>query len=98
MFRNVDSYLNDPATRDILGIDSASGNWSSHNNAVTARFEANADRVSFRAEDSIGALLERGVRALVYVGDTDWICNWVRAFCGAAWTRPLTRARSGTSA
>ena len=69
MFRNVESYLNEPTTRDILGIDSASGNWSSHNNAVTARFEANADRVSFRAEDSIGALLERGVRARGEPGD-----------------------------
>lgn len=25
----------------------------------------------------IAALLERGVRVLIYVGTYDWICNWV---------------------
>lgn len=25
----------------------------------------------------VSALLERGVRVLVYVGEYDWICNWV---------------------
>ncbi len=44
-------------------------------------FELNArfaeDSWSFRAEHYLAALLERGIRALIYVGDTDWICNWV---------------------
>lgn len=25
----------------------------------------------------VAALLERGVRVLIYVGTYDWICNWV---------------------
>lgn len=33
----------------------------------------------FPAQLQIAALLERGVRALIYVGANDWICNWVRA-------------------
>ena len=33
---------------------------------------------SFPAHYYIAALLERGIRALVYVGATDYICNWVR--------------------
>ena len=31
----------------------------------------------FPTELYIGALLERGVRVLIYVGENDWICNWV---------------------
>lgn len=34
----------------------------------------------------VAALLERGVRALIYVGKNDWICNHVG---NEAWTRAL---------
>ena len=32
---------------------------------------------AFPAQLYIAALLERGVRVLIYVGANDWICNWV---------------------
>ncbi len=28
-------------------------------------------------KDYVAALLERGVKVLIYVGSYDWICNWV---------------------
>lgn len=34
---------------------------------------------AFPSQFYIAALLERGVKALLYVGANDWICNWVRA-------------------
>ena len=36
------------------------------------------DPYFYAAEDYLAALLERGVSALIYVGASDWICNWVR--------------------
>ena len=46
--------------------------------AVNQAFHANLDMFSFPAQHYIAALLERGIRTLVYVGATDFICNWVR--------------------
>ena len=43
---------------------------------VTTRFRISFDQI-FPTQYYIGALLERGVRALIYVGANDWICNWV---------------------
>ena len=67
----------DPATRALLGVDPAHDAFAWHNDTVQRAFERNADRYSFRAEQYIGALLERGVRVLVYVGVNDFVCNWV---------------------
>lgn len=25
----------------------------------------------------VAALLERGVKALIYAGENDWVCNWI---------------------
>ena len=46
--------------------------------SVNAAFRAHLDHWGFPAQHFLGALLERGVRALIYVGATDYICNWVR--------------------
>ena len=32
----------------------------------------------FPTQHYIAALLERGVRVLIYAGANDWVCNWVR--------------------
>lgn len=37
------------------------------------------DAHHFPTQTYVAALLERGIRALFYVGVTDWMCNWVRA-------------------
>ena len=66
--------------REALGIDPHHGNFSWVNMEINARL--NDDDKTFRAEHYLEALLQRGVKALIYVGDSDWICNWVCSiFC-----------------
>ena len=62
----------------MLGIDAAFGNFSWHSIDVLRAFDATLDEV-FPTSYYLGALLERGVRVLLYVGANDWICNWVCA-------------------
>ena len=75
----LEAYLNSPAVRQVLGIDPAFGNYSSVNMSVNAAFEAHLDAI-FPTQYYLTALLERGVRVLLYVGANDWVCNWVRGF------------------
>lgn len=79
-FRDIGDFLNNKDIQSLIGVDpyvrGPTFNWSSH--AVNQAFHANLDMFSFPAHYYIAALLERGVRTLVYVGATDYICNWVR--------------------
>lgn len=69
--------------RKNLGVDpSITGNFSSCSNDVGLAF-ALAEDGYHATYDHVAALLERGVRALIYVGTYDWICNWVG---NEAWT------------
>ena len=52
-------------------------NFTDCNMEVNKAFRDSGDRM-VPAQFYIAALLERGVRALIYVGANDWICNWVR--------------------
>ena len=76
--RNITDYLNRPDVRKKIGPDAAVEKFVIHNNDMTAAFATHDDGVH-RSVDYVAALLERGVRVLVYVGANDWICNWVRA-------------------
>ena len=42
----------------------------------------------FPAQHYISALLDRGVRVLIYVGVNDWGCNWVRRVF-TTWTQAV---------
>lgn len=61
----------------MLGVDSSiTSNFSFCSNEVGRLFYSNLDE--FRPTyHYVAALLERGVRALIYVGKHDWICNHV---------------------
>ncbi|KAI0778827.1 serine carboxypeptidase [Trametes elegans] len=90
IMRNISEYLNNPRVQSLLGVDPAASNYTWANMDVNSRFDEHADYWSFRAEYHVAALLERGVRALIYVGATDWICNWVgneRMTLGLEWSR-----------
>jgi cathepsin A (carboxypeptidase C) len=61
----------------MLGVDpSLTSNFSSCSNAVGYAFYETLDEYR-NTQYYVAALLERGVRVLIYVGTYDWICNWV---------------------
>jgi carboxypeptidase C (cathepsin A) len=76
-------YLDQPSVRHKLGVDPAiTGDYSSCSNPVGQAFSLNMDEYH-ATYPHVAALLERGVRALIYVGSYDWICNWLG---NQAWT------------
>ncbi|KAK0438471.1 serine carboxypeptidase [Armillaria borealis] len=73
----IRQYLDDPNIRTLLGVDpSLTANFTSCNSAVGSDFRAAQDSLH-PTKDYVAALLERGVKVLIYVGSYDWICNWV---------------------
>ncbi|KAI0772250.1 serine carboxypeptidase [Irpex lacteus] len=77
--KDIISFLNKPHVQAALGVNSdyfSRHNFSGWSDDVNARFNENLDSV-FPSPYYIAALLERGVRALVYAGANDWICNWI---------------------
>ncbi|KAI0673817.1 serine carboxypeptidase [Trametes maxima] len=105
ILKDIDEYLNTPHIQSLLGVDPAASNFTSINFELNGRFTEHGDPWSFPAEYYVAALLERGVRALIYVGATDWICNWVgneRMTLALEWSgqndfrdQPLTEWRVG---
>ena len=81
--RDIVDYLNKPEIQAQIGVDPGHTNFSVINFELNERFYNAGEDFIYRAEDYLAALLERGVRALVFVGATDWICNWVGSslFC-----------------
>jgi carboxypeptidase C (cathepsin A) len=74
---SVSKYLNRLDIRLKLGVDpSITGNFSSAEWDVIEAFANNMDEWR-PAQYHVAALLERGIRALVYVGKNDFICNHV---------------------
>ncbi|KAL0572049.1 hypothetical protein V5O48_009907 [Marasmius crinis-equi] len=79
LIKQMDEYLSNPKLRKDLGVDShpaIPANSSSLGWDVNAAFAASQDGLHVSTE-YVAALLERGVRALIYVGTYDWICNWI---------------------
>lgn len=77
MSREIGDYLDIPAVRDQLGVDPAiSGKFTGCSDTVSAGFMASSDG-SLATYYYVAALLERGVRVLIYVGKDDWVCNHV---------------------
>lgn len=79
LLRNIRAFLDRPDVRETIGVDDhiKSRNFSSCNWEIGLRFNEGIDRW-FPAQYQISALLERGIRTLIYVGANDWGCNWVR--------------------
>ena len=79
---NIMAYLSDSDLQERLGVDPPRrGPFNYHSTNVSSAFFATMDLWNFPAHYHIAALLERGIRVLVYVGQTDFICNWVRTAC-----------------
>jgi carboxypeptidase C (cathepsin A) len=61
----------------MLGVDPfiTSKSTPCYNN-VSSAFDATLDG-DHTSKFQVAALLEHGIRALIYAGTFDWICNWV---------------------
>ncbi|KDR70098.1 hypothetical protein GALMADRAFT_76614 [Galerina marginata CBS 339.88] len=82
--KHISSYLDRPDVRSQLGVDPilAGTNFSSCSSEVGLGFLRNMDEFH-PTQHYVAALLDRGVKALIYVGAYDWICNFVG---NEAWT------------
>ncbi|EED81068.1 hypothetical protease S10 [Postia placenta Mad-698-R] len=75
--KEIKGYLSRPDVRSTLGVDeSVPQNFSLVSWEVNSAFMASMDHV-FPNQFYIAALLERGIRALIYTGVNDFACNWV---------------------
>ncbi|KAH7926024.1 alpha/beta-hydrolase [Leucogyrophana mollusca] len=84
--KTISRYLDRPDVRAILGVDpSLPANISLASAAVGQSFGKSLDVYRVTVE-YVAALLERGIRTLIYAGEYDWICNWVG---NEAWTRSM---------
>ncbi|CAO3613987.1 unnamed protein product [Cunninghamella echinulata] len=72
----VEKYANLPHVRAALGADSQAGNYTGCSDKVGTRFSLTGDN-SKNFEPHIVKTLSEDVRVLLYVGDKDYICNWM---------------------
>ncbi|KAG9317128.1 Alpha/Beta hydrolase protein [Chiua virens] len=72
----IKEFLNRPDTRTMLGAESP-GEWDLCSSEVGRNFVSHLDKWSHHTQDYVAALLERGIRVLIYAGTYDWQCNWV---------------------
>ncbi|RDB27312.1 Carboxypeptidase Y [Hypsizygus marmoreus] len=74
----ISNYLDSPSTQTKLGVDPSlrHSNYTLCSAKVSSAFSATLD-VLQPSHLHVAALLERGIRVLIYVGTYDWICNWV---------------------
>ncbi|EMD33575.1 hypothetical protein CERSUDRAFT_159731 [Gelatoporia subvermispora B] len=75
-FKDVEAFLNRPDVQHTIGADDAVKNYSMRSDRIGIDFFLSQDKM-FPTQYYIAALLERGIRALLYVGANDWTCNWV---------------------
>jgi len=76
----ITKYLNDPDVQSNLGVNKK---WKECNNKVNAQMAADFER---NYQWTVPPMLEAGIRVLIYVGDQDYICNWLG---NEAWTKEL---------
>ncbi|KAK0193168.1 Alpha/Beta hydrolase protein [Armillaria mellea] len=79
MTKHISEYLSLPSVRSLLGVDpEVPVNFSSCNQDIINIFHASEDELHPTiTKDHVAALLERGIKVLIYAGANDWICNWV---------------------
>jgi len=80
---STETFLNLKSTRDALHVMPEVKEWVECNNVVNAGFQGDWMR-DYATE--IAPMLENNIRALIYAGDVDFICNWIG---NKAWTRAL---------
>jgi len=75
--RHITDYLSRSKIQSKLGVDpKAQGNFTLAAMDVGTTFIGNLDHVH-QTYHYVAALLERGVKILIYVGKNDWSCNHI---------------------
>ena len=82
-FSSVTTFLNSQRVLDALHISKESAKWESCNYKVNGMFASDWMK---GMEANVPPMIEGGVRALIYAGDVDFICNWMG---NKAWTLAL---------
>jgi serine carboxypeptidase-like clade 4 len=82
-FSHLDTLMADSSVRASLGV-STTDHWSECDSTVYAKL-ASSDWW-LNCEQFIPEMLNAGIRALVYSGKEDWICNW---YGGRDWVRSM---------
>ncbi|CCA73703.1 related to PRC1-carboxypeptidase y, serine-type protease [Serendipita indica DSM 11827] len=83
--KHIEAYLNRPDIRKMLGVSKKVKKYELHSILVGQDFNSHLDFMR-DTPPYVEALLERGVRVLVYVGANDWICNHIGNY---RWTAAL---------
>uniref|UniRef100_A0A7S2V6R2 Carboxypeptidase n=1 Tax=Fibrocapsa japonica TaxID=94617 RepID=A0A7S2V6R2_9STRA len=82
-FSMVAEFLNKHSVKEQLGVVEESGAWEECDNQVNADFSNDWMKTFHQL---LAPMLEAGVRALLYSGDCDYICNWMG---NKAWVQEL---------
>jgi len=82
-FSYIESWLNNPKTKEALHISEESNKWASCNMGINLKFHTDwmHDFSPFVTD-----LLNAGIHTLIYAGDADYICNYLG---NRAWTLNL---------
>jgi len=75
VINKITTYLDQPHIRKVLGVDQSIGNYSPCSEKVGSSFGKHLDLLQ-PTYLYVGALLEREIKILIYVGVYDWICNF----------------------
>ncbi|KAF9561535.1 serine carboxypeptidase [Agrocybe pediades] len=74
--KHIVDYLNRQDIRSLIGVDATFGNFTIVSLDVNEAFERRLD-VFHPTQYYVSALLERGIKTLIYVGTYDAMCNHV---------------------
>ncbi|KZV77257.1 serine carboxypeptidase [Peniophora sp. CONT] len=74
----IAAYLSRSDVRQMLGVDDAvPPPYQGHSEKVNYAFVVEGTDLQRTTTAYVAALLERGVRVLIYVGKNDWVCNYL---------------------
>ncbi|KAG2214852.1 hypothetical protein INT46_000150 [Mucor plumbeus] len=76
LIESIEIYANKEDVRETLGVDEKAGKYAGCSDSVGYRFYQTGDG-SKDYSKHVAETLEAGVRVLLYVGEMDWICNWI---------------------
>lgn len=88
IMNSITKFLRTDAVREAFGVDKAAPKFEGCSNKVGREFEKVNDFI-IDTRSHVVALLESGIRVLIYVGTYDWICNFVgneRVFGSLEWS------------